>query len=412
MDIYEVGGAVRDALLGREVRERDWLVVGATPDDLLRLGYRRVGKDFPVFLHPKTGEEYALARTERKVAPGYKGFEFDTSPSVTVEKDLERRDLTVNAMARDAGGRIVDPWGGRRDLELRVLRHVSAAFREDPVRILRTARFAAELAELGFRVADETDALMHEMVESGEVDALRPERVWKETQRALGSPRPDAYFEVLRRCGALARIFPEVDALFGVPQPPRWHPEIDTGVHTLMALRVAARLSDDPAVRFAVLTHDLGKGTTPKELLPRHQGHEQRSVELLRALCARLPVPRAFERLALAVARHHGHVHRAAELRPGTVLKLLSGVDALRRPEQLDAFLSACEADARGRAGLESRPYPQAELLRRALAAARTVRVEDLPRRAELEGPAIGAALEQARIAAIRGALGEGGGAA
>ena len=326
---------------------------------------------------------------------------------MTVEQDLERRDLTVNAMARAADGRIVDPWGGRRDLERKALRHVSEAFREDPVRILRTARFAAELADLGFSVAAETDALMRGMIETGEVDALRPERVWKETQRALGSPRPNVFFEVLRRCGALARIFPEVDALFGVPQPPRWHPEIDTGVHTLMALRVAASLSGDPAVRFAVLTHDLGKGTTPTDVLPRHHGHEQRSVELLTGLCARLPVPRAFERLALAVARHHGLVHRAFELRPATVLKLLTAVDALRRPEQFAAFLQACEADARGRGGLESHPYPQAKRLRKALAAAQAVRVEDLPRRAELEGAAIGTALEQARIAAIGEALAE-----
>jgi tRNA nucleotidyltransferase (CCA-adding enzyme) len=405
MEIYEVGGAVRDALLGRPVRERDWLVVGATPEDLQKLGYRRVGKDFPVFLHPVTGEEYALARTERKVAPGYTGFTFDASPTITVEQDLERRDLTINAIARDADGRIVDPWGGRRDLERKLLRHVSPAFREDPVRVLRAARFAAELAELGFSIAPETNALMREIVACGEVDALRPERVWKETEKALRAPRPDVFVEVLRSCGALARVFPEVDALFGVPQPPQWHPEIDTGVHTLMALRVAVRLSDDPVVRFAVLVHDLGKGTTDPAIWPKHIGHERRSVELLRGLFERLPVPRAFQRLALDVAAHHGLAHRAAELRPATILELLTAVDAFRKASRLEGFLAACEADARGRLGLEERPYPQAQRLRRALEAAQRVRADTLPERAALRGPAIGEALRQARIAAIRDAL-------
>lgn len=402
MHVYEVGGAVRDALLGRPVRERDWLVVGATADDLLRLGYRRVGQDFPVFLHPVTGEEYALARTERKVAPGYTGFTFDAAPTITVEQDLERRDLTVNAMARDAGGRIVDPWGGRRDLEARLLRHVSPAFREDPVRVLRAARFAAELGGLGFRVAEETNALMRQMVASGEVDALKPERVWKETEKALAAPRPELFVSVLRGCGALAKVYPEIEALFGVPQPARWHPEIDTGEHTLMALAMAAGLSGDPTVRFAVLTHDLGKATTDPALLPKHHGHERRSVEILGRLCARLPVPRAYRRLAEDVALRHGLVHRAAELRPATMLKLLTEVDALRRPDRFEAFLAACEADARGRAGLESRPYPQAALLRRALAAALAVKAGQLPARDALAGPELGAALHRARVAAIR----------
>ncbi|HEX5419177.1 MAG TPA: multifunctional CCA addition/repair protein, partial [Gammaproteobacteria bacterium] len=348
MEIYEVGGAVRDGLLGRPVRERDWLVVGAAAEDLLRLGYRRVGQDFPVFLHPVTGEEYALARTERKVAPGYTGFIFDAAPGITVEQDLERRDLTINAMARDSTGCIVDPWGGRRDLERKLLRHVSPAFREDPVRVLRAARFAAELGGLGFRVAGETNALMRAMVESGEVDALKPERVWKETERALAAPRPDLFFAVLRGCGALARVFPEIEALFGVPQPVRWHPEIDTGVHVLMALRIAAQLSPHAPVRFAVLTHDLGKAASDPALLPRHRGHEQRSVEILQRLFERLPVPRTFQGLAVDVAKQHGLVHRAAELKPSTVLKLLTSVDALRRPERFDDFLAACEADARG----------------------------------------------------------------
>ncbi|HEX6996258.1 MAG TPA: multifunctional CCA addition/repair protein [Gammaproteobacteria bacterium] len=402
MEIYEVGGAVRDALLGRPVRERDWLVVGARPEDLAALGFKQVGKDFPVFLHPETGEEYALARTERKVAPGYTGFTFDTSPSITVEQDLERRDLTINAMARDRDGRLVDPWGGLEDLNARRLRHVSDAFREDPVRVLRAARFAAELHELGFRIVDETMALMRDMAASGEVDALKPERVWKETARALGTARPDVYIEVLRECGALAKVFPEVDALFGVPQPERWHPEIDTGVHVLMAMRMAAKLSGcDPTVAFALLVHDLGKGTTPQDVLPRHSGHEERSVELLDALCERLPVPRAYRDLALHVARHHGVVHRSADLRPATVLSLLDTVDAFRRPERFEAFLVACEADARGRKGLEDRPYPPAARFRAALAAARAVDPAALVADG-YAGAALGEELRRRRIDAIR----------
>jgi len=402
MEIYEVGGAVRDALLGRRVRERDWLVVGARPEEMRALGFKQVGKDFPVFLHPETGEEYALARTERKIAPGYAGFTFDTSPTITVEQDLERRDLTINAMARDRSGRLVDPWGGYRDLEQRKLRHVSDAFREDPVRVLRAARFAADLHELGFRIVDETMALMREMVDCGEVDALRPERVWKETEKALVTSRPDVFIAVLRNCGALAKVFPEVDALFGVPQPERWHPEIDTGVHVLMALRMAAKLSDrDPTVAFALLGHDLGKGTTPTEILPRHHGHELRSVELLEALCERLPVPRAYRDLALHVARHHGVVHRCAELRPSTVLKLLDDVDAFRRPDRFETFLIACEADARGRKGLEDRPYPQRERLRAALAAARSVDPKALVADG-YSGAALGDELRRRRIDAIR----------
>jgi tRNA nucleotidyltransferase (CCA-adding enzyme) len=405
MEIYEVGGAVRDALLGRPVHERDWLVVGATADELLELGYRRVGKDFPVFLHPRTGEEYALARTEKKVSPGYTGFTFETSPAITVEQDLERRDLSINAMARDAEGRIVDPWGGRRDLAERKLRHVSEAFREDPVRILRTARFAAQFVELGFTVAAETQQLMRDMVDSGEADALKPERVWKETEKALRMPRPDVYVETLRGCGALAKVYPEVDALFGVPQPEKWHPEIDTGVHVLMALRVAARLSEEPTVRFAVLTHDLGKGTTPVEILPRHRGHEERSVELLDALCARLPVPRAYHDLAAHVARYHGLVHRADELRASTTLKLLTAVDGFRKPKRFDEFLLACEADARGRKGLEDSPYPQAARLRTALAAAAAVDARALAAERSLDGRALGEALQARRIEAIHEAL-------
>lgn len=406
MEIYQVGGAVRDSLLclpDLPESERDWVVVGARPEDLLRLGYKQVGKDFPVFLHPDTGEEYALARTERKVGPGYHGFAFDTSSTVTLKEDLARRDLTINAMARDANGTVIDPYGGREDLERRRLRHVSEAFAEDPLRILRVARFAARFARLDFSVARQTMALMKRLVQTGEAAALKPERVWRETEKALAEPDPDVYFQTLRECGALKVVFPEVDALFGVPQPAKWHPEIDTGVHTLMALRMSATLAAGVGARFAVLTHDLGKATTPAHVLPSHRGHEKRSVRLIEALCARLPVPRRFRELAMAVARHHGTAHRAAELRPATVYKLLEAVDAQRRPRRFEDFLVACEADARGRKGLEARSYPQAEILRSALAAARSVRSDDAAGKAT--GRALGMRLRQLRIQAIRDAL-------
>lgn len=405
MNVYEVGGAVRDALLGLPVKERDWVIVGASADELTALGYRRVGKDFPVFLHPQSGEQYALARTERKIGPGYTGFAFDTSPAVTLEQDLARRDLTINAIARDPSGALIDPWGGQADIERRVLRHVSAAFREDPLRVLRVARFAARFKTLGFTVAPETNALMAEIVASGEIDALRPERVWQETVKALGEERPDVYITVLRDCGALEHVFPEVDALFGVPQPEKWHPEIDTGVHTLMALQCAAQLSRNETVRFAVLTHDLGKAATPESLLPRHHGHEQRSEELLEQLCARLPVPNRFRDLAMHVARHHGKVHRAAELRPSTVLELIVQTDALRQPQRFDEMLLACEADARGRKGLTDRPYPQADRLRKALQAARGIDVAKVRAGGALDGEALGRALHAERLAAIKAAL-------
>ncbi len=405
MRVYEVGGAVRDALLGLPVEERDWVVVGASADELTAQGYRRVGKDFPVFLHPRTGEEYALARTERKTAPGYTGFAFDAAPTVTLEDDLKRRDLTVNAIARAEDGQIVDPWSGRADLAARVLRHVSPAFREDPLRVLRVARFAARFAPLGFTIAAETLELMQEIVAAGEMEALRPERVWQETVKALATERPDVYFETLRACGALKRIFPEVNALFGVPQPPQWHPEIDTGVHTLMALRMAAQLSRSETVRFAVLVHDLGKATTPKELLPRHHGHEQRSEELLEGLCARLPVPNRFRDLALLVARHHGTVHKAAELKPQTILRTIAAADGLRQPERFDEMLLACEADARGRKGLEDRGYPQADRLRLALRAAKSVDASRVKAERGLDGEALGLALHDERLTAIKTAL-------
>lgn len=397
MQVYLVGGAVRDRLLGLPVRERDWVVVGAEPAQLERQGYTPVGKEFPVFLHPQTHEEYALARLERKVAPGYRGFVTQFSPDVTLEDDLKRRDLTINALAQSEDGTIVDPFGGQRDLRARLLRHVSGAFSEDPVRVLRVARFAARFAPLGFTVAPETRELMRKMVAAGETAALVPERVWKETERALGEAEPATFFETLRECGALAVIFPEIEALFGVPQPPQWHPEIDTGVHVMMALRLASRITDSKVVRFAVLMHDLGKACTPAEKLPSHPGHEEASVPLIEALVARLKVPNDYREVALLAARHHGNVHRALELRPGTVLRLLEETDAFRRPERFAQFLLACESDARGRKGLEERPYPQADFLRRARAAVAAVALGE-DERAGLSGAAIGEKLRAKRL--------------
>ncbi len=400
MQVYLVGGAVRDRLLGRPVHERDWVVVGATPAQLEELGYTPVGREFPVFLHPQTHEEYALARLERKAGPGYRGFTTQFSPEVTLEEDLTRRDLTVNAMAQAEDGQIIDPYGGQADLAARVLRHVSDAFIEDPVRILRVARFAARYADLGFRVADETLALMRRMTEAGEVAALVPERVWQETERALGESQPQVYFEVLRACGALAVIFPEVDALYGVPQPPRWHPEIDTGLHVMLALRYAADHGAPGTVRFAALTHDLGKARTPPDRWPSHHGHEELGVPLIEALCTRLKVPNAQRELAILTARHHTLVHRAQELKPATVLKLFETCDAFRRPERFGELLLACEADARGRTGLEDRPYPQVAYLQAVLAAAAAVTLTAADR-AGLAGPAIGDEIRSRRLAAI-----------
>lgn len=401
MQVYLVGGAVRDRLLGRPVKERDWVVVGASPEELERQGFVPVGREFPVFLHPDTHEEHALARLERKVAPGYRGFTTQFSPDVTLEEDLRRRDLTINAMAETAEGDIVDPYGGRQDLEARLLRHVSESFIEDPVRVLRVARFAARYAALGFRVAAETVALMRRMTESGELTALVPERVWQETERALGESRPEVFFETLRECGALQVIFPELAALYGVPQPPRWHPEIDTGVHVMLALRYSAASGASTTVRFAVLMHDLGKALTAPEHWPSHRGHEEGGVPVIEALCARLKVPNGFRDLAVLTARHHAVVHRAAELRPSTVLKLLETTDAFRRPERFEEMLQACEADARGRTGLEAQPYPQRDLLRRALAAAAAVAL-DASEREGLAGAAIGEKMRDKRLAAIK----------
>jgi len=400
MQTYLVGGAVRDRLLGLPVAERDWVVVGGSADELEALGYRRVGRSFPVFLHPETKEEYAMARTETKTGPGYRGFEVRADEHVTLEEDLGRRDLTINAIAADETGKLTDPYGGQQDLEARVLRHVTGAFREDPVRILRVARFAARFADRGFTVAPDTLELMRAMVAAGEADALIPERVWRETERALLEARPDVFLTVLREAGALAVIYPELDALFGVPQPERWHPEIDTGIHVLMCLQIAAQSGASGPARFAVMTHDLGKGTTPASMLPRHVGHEERGVTLIESLCERIGVPNRYRDLAVLVARYHGVCHRAAELKPKTILKVLEAVDAFRRPETLADFLTACEADARGRAGLEERPYPQAELLRAARDAAADVNAAAL-RKEGLEGPALGEAIRQERCAAI-----------
>lgn len=398
--MYLVGGAVRDEQLGISVSERDWCVVGATPDEMLAAGYRQVGKDFPVFLHPDTGEEYALARTERKTAPGYHGFAVSTSPDISIEDDLKRRDLTINAMAQDSDGALIDPHNGVADIAARRLRHVSDAFREDPVRILRTARFAARFARLGFKVADETMRLMAAMVKEGEVEAVVADRVWKETELALAGPDPQLFFEVLRQCGALAAVFPEIDALFGVPQPPQWHPEIDCGIHTLMVVSQAAELSESVDVRFAAMVHDLGKATTPAERLPSHPGHEQRSVEIIRRLSKRLPVPSACRDLALLVAEFHGHSHRAFELKPATVLKVLERTDAFRRRRRFDKFLLACEADARGRTGFEDKAYPQASYLAGALDAANEVPIAAVIA-TETDGDKIAAAIRRERIRAI-----------
>lgn len=399
MQVYLVGGAVRDEQLGIPHRERDWCVVGAIPGELEALGYQRVGKDFPVFLHPESKEEYALARTERKTAPGYHGFDFDCSPDVTIEEDLERRDLTINAMAKDADGLIIDPWGGTADIDNRVLRHVSDAFAEDPVRNLRVARFAARFAHLGFSIAGETLRLMHSMVGNGEVDALVPDRVWRETEMALAGSNSRVYFEVLRSCGALRVLFPEIDALFGVPQPERWHPEVDTGLHVMMVLDQAELLSDDVELRFAALAHDLGKGNTPKARLPSHPGHEIRGCKLIRELAERLPVPNASRDLALLVAEFHTHCHRAFELRAQTILKVLERTDAFRRPGRFEKFLLTCEADARGRAGLENRRYGQADYFRGAFAAASAVDAATIAR--STEDRKVPAAIRRARKTAI-----------
>jgi len=402
VECYRVGGAVRDRLLGRPVEEVDWVVVGSTPAAMEAAGYRPVGKEFPVFLHPQTGEEYALARTERKTAVGYHGFEFHAAPDVTLEQDLARRDLTINAMAEDDAGNLIDPFGGRADLEARRLRHVTEAFAEDPVRILRLARFAARFADAGFVVAEDTMALCQRMVDAGEVDALVPERVWQELARGLMEPAPRRMIEVLREAGALARVLPEVDALFGVPQPTAYHPEEDAGLHTLLALDAAAALGAPLEARFAVLLHDVGKALTPAEALPHHPGHEEAGVPAARQASERLKAPRACRDLAILVTRWHLHAHRALELRPGTVVELFEGLDLFRRPERLEPFLDACRADARGRPGREGATWPAGDFLRAAFEACRGVSARAFVDQG-LRGPQVGEAVREARCRAVAG---------
>ncbi|MDR2060221.1 MAG: multifunctional CCA addition/repair protein [Acinetobacter sp.] len=399
MQVYLVGGAVRDHLLGHPYHEKDYVVVGATPEQLLAEGYQPVGKDFPVFLHPETKEEYALARTERKSGVGYHGFQFFTDTSVKLEDDLIRRDLTINAMAMDETGTVYDPYGGQQDLQHKILRHVSDAFTEDPLRVLRVARFAARYASYGFKVAEETLQLMRKIAQSGELSALTPERVWKETSRALMEDHADVYFQILKDCDALEVLFPEINALFGVPQRPEYHPEIDCGIHTLMALKQACLANYALEVRFAVLVHDLGKALTPVEELPRHIMHEERGIPPVTQICDRLKVPTALKNLALIVCKEHLKCHQVKNLKPGTLWRLLQRLDVLRRPEKVEAFVQACECDAKGRLGLEQRPYPQAQYMLDAMQIVRNIRAQDLPE--HVSGPEIGEMLIQYRIDAL-----------
>ena len=401
LKIYSVGGAVRDELLGLPVNDHDWVVVGSTPEDMVARGYKPVGKDFPVFLHPAKYEEYALARTERKTAPGYRGFAIHAAPDVTLEQDLLRRDFTINAIARDQDGKLIDPYNGIADLRAGILRHVSSAFSEDPVRILRAGRF---VARFGFNIAPETLSLMRAMVANGEVDALVPERVWQELSRGLMEKVPSRFFFTLRDCGVLEKILPEVDALFGVPQPPKYHPEIDCGIHTMLVLDDAAQHDYPLEVRFSALTHDLGKGNTPTDILPRHIGHEARSVDLLRVLCVRLRVTNECRDLSLLVARYHGNVHRAPELRPDTIVGILQSCDAWRRPERFTHLLQACASDARGRTGHAQDAYPQADYLLRMLRATQTVNAGEIAQQCE-DKNAIADKVREARIMAVERAI-------
>ena len=398
MKIYLVGGAVRDKLLNYPSTENDWVVVGGSPQEMIDQGYRPVGQNFPVFIDPKSGEEYALARTERKSAHGYQGFTFHTDPSISLEDDLMRRDLTINAMAEDANGVIIDPYGGQQDLHAKLLRHVSDAFTEDPLRILRVARFAARYHHLGFSIAPETMALMRQLVNSDELSYLVAERLWKETERALSERSPDIYIQVLRDCGALAKLLPEVDNLFGIPQRADYHPEIDTGIHTLMSLQQAAKLSSCSKVRFSVLVHDLGKAITPDHVLPSHRGHEERGLPLVKDVCDRFKVSNAHRQLAMVVTEYHLLCHKALELRPETILKLLKGLGALKSPQQLEDFLLCCEADARGRTGFEDRDYPSADYLRGAKQVATDTDISDLLG-ANISGAEIGHELSLRQVA-------------
>jgi len=398
MEMYLVGGCVRDQLLGLTIKDRDWVVVGSSPEQMMAQGYQPVGKDFPVFLHPKTHEEYALARTERKTAPGYRGFVVHAEPDVTLEQDLARRDLTINAIAQTKDGTLIDPFNGQADLNNKILRHVSPAFSEDPVRVLRLARFAARF---NFSVADETKALIRDMIAAGELEHLVPERVWQELEKALKTEQPSIFFTTLRQVDALATLFPEVDRLFGVPQVPKWHPEVDTGVHVMMVIDQAARLSDDVAVRFAALCHDLGKGTTPADVLPQHIGHEQRSIGLTDALCKRLRVPSEIQYLAKKVAEFHTHIHLLHELRPNSILKVFEAFDAFRKPERIEQFLLACEADFRGRPGYEDLPMPAIAMFKDYFETAQTVTAKPFVEQG-LKGLAIAEAVKKQRISVIK----------
>ncbi|HBC6574525.1 TPA: multifunctional CCA addition/repair protein [Proteus mirabilis] len=400
MKIYLVGGAVRDQLLNLPVKDRDWVVVGATPETLLQQGYQQVGKDFPVFLHPDTHEEYALARTERKSGSGYTGFTCYAAPDVTLEDDLQRRDLTINAIAYSAKGEYIDPYHGIDDIHAKLLRHVSDAFSEDPLRVLRVARFAARFAPLGFTIAPETMSLMQEMTNSGELNALTAERVWKETEKALRSQAPQVYFEILHQCGALKILFPEINALFGVPAPKKWHPEIDTGIHTMMVLAMASQLTDDIAVRFSALCHDLGKGVTPVENWPHHHGHGPAGVPLVEALCQRYRIPNQIRDLAKLAAKYHDHLHRIEKMRPSKIIRLFDAIDAWRKPERIDQLAIISEADARGRQGAENLPYPQGIFFRQAFKIANQVDVKSIVSRG-LKGSAIREALTKQREVAI-----------
>ncbi len=400
MKIYLVGGAVRDQLLNLPVKDRDWVVVGATPETLLQQGYQQVGKDFPVFLHPDTHEEYALARTERKSGSGYTGFTCYAAPDVTLEDDLQRRDLTINAIAYSAKGEYIDPYHGIDDIHAKLLRHVSDAFSEDPLRVLRVARFAARFAPLGFTIAPETMSLMQEMTNSGELNALTAERVWKETEKALHSQAPQVYFEILHQCGALKILFPEINALFGVPAPKKWHPEIDTGIHTMMVLAMASRLTDDIAVRFSALCHDLGKGVTPVENWPHHHGHGPAGVPLVEALCQRYRIPNQIRDLAKLAAKYHDHLHRIEKMRPSKIIRLFDAIDTWRKPERIDQLAIISEADARGRQGAENLPYPQGIFFRQAFKIANQVDVKSIVSRG-LKGSAIREALTKQREVAI-----------
>jgi tRNA nucleotidyltransferase (CCA-adding enzyme) len=402
MQVYCVGGAVRDELLNLQVKDKDFVVVGSTPQAMLDAGYRPVGKDFPVFLHPKTHEEYALARTERKTAAGYKGFAVHASPEVTLEEDLARRDLTINAIAKGADGTLIDPFNGLADIQAKTLRHISAAFAEDPVRILRAARFAARFND--FTVAPETIKLMQQMVQAGEVDALVPERVWQELSKGLMEAKPSRMFDVLRDCGALQKILPELDILWGVPQPPQHHPEIDTGVHVMMVIDYAAKENFNLPIRFAALMHDLGKGNTPADVLLRHIGHEIRSVDLVKEVCRRLRVPNDCKELAHIVAKFHGKLHQASKMRSDTLLEFLMELDAIRQPVRFADFLKACEADSRGRTGLESCDLPEAELLNKVFKAALSIDAGAIAK--GIESPEkIKAAVFEARLKAVQQSL-------